>query len=420
MIGAVLTELAPRVSHADLVRTTDETLSVAVDADGIEILEDHADAIQVRAVEHGRLGWAAGSTSELPAVVAAALRSAAIGEPTTLFPPAPAGLAAVATSSPAARSLGAGDLIDLARRLGDRLARRGWTVETWAERSIGLVEVGNTRGVLTSYEVTLAGIGAVVAASGGPICRVHQARVGPPETADLERLVDEVEARLTPPVLDEPTLPPSGRVWFGPRAVRSLLEPVLARLTGDRWLTGPAGWTLDDRLTLIDDPHAAGRPGSRPICDDGVVTRPVVLIERGAPGQGIVDLVAASRHRVPATGHGWRRGFSAARTGFSNLILADGDRPADRLGAALGDGLFVPEFRFGPAPNPATGIFRVEVPWAFRVEGGRVVGRIDGVVLSGDAFELLGRVTAVGADGEWIGAARMPSLVVDGVRFDLR
>ncbi len=419
MIGAVLTELAPRVGHADLVRTTDETLSVSVGPGGTGIAEDQVDTVQVRAIEHGRLGWAAGATAEVGAVVAAALRSAAIGEPTVLFPPAPAGLASVATSSPAARSLRAADLLDTARRLSDRLARRGWTVETWAERSIGLVEVGNTRGVLTSYDVSLTGVGAVVTAAGGPTCRVHQSRVGPPETADLERLVDDVLARLTPPVLDDPSLPPSGRVWFGPRGVRALLEPVLARLIGNRWLGGRS-WALDDRLTLVDDPLVPGRPGSRPICDDGVVTRAIVLVERGVPRQGIADLVTASRHRVPATGHGWRRGFGGVRTGFSNLILSDGDLPADRLAATVGDGLYVPEFVFGPAPNRANGIFRVVAPWAFRVEGGRITGRIDGAILAGDAFELLGRVVGIGADGEWIGAARMPSLVLDDVRFDLR
>ena len=75
----------------------------------------------------------------------------------------------------------------------------------------------------------------------------------------------------------------------------------------------------------------------------------------------------------------------------------------------------VAELAPGSAPNPAAGVFRVEAPWTYLVEKGRIVGRIEGAVLQGDVFALLNRVIAIGAETDWIGSWQLPSLVLDGV-----
>jgi PmbA protein len=282
------------------------------------------------------------------------------------------------------------------------------------------VEVVNTRGVTAAYEVTVVGVGATVSTSGGAACRVHLVEVGVPPLTAIEGLVAEIDERLDPPLLEED--PPAGpaRVWFKPRAVAALLGPVLSRLAGERWVGGRERFPLlDRRLNLADDPLAAGRPGSRPIDDDGVPTRRLTLIHEGRAVAGILDLVTASRSFLPATGHGWRRGFGAPRIGFSNPVLAPGAGSPDDLAVAVGDGLVVADLRFGPAPNPESGAFRMWAPWTYLTRAGAIHGRLAGVELSGNVFELLGsRVLAVGADAQWVGSSRVPSLVLDGVVVD--
>ncbi|MGE0443468.1 MAG: metallopeptidase TldD-related protein [Gemmatimonadales bacterium] len=420
MIGAVLTDLARRVDHADLVGTTDHTLLAVVAAGGSGLGEDGVDTIQVRVAAGGRTGWAGGAGAEADAVGAAAIRSAAVGDPARLFFPAAADVPVVETRSPAAAALDAPGVADLARQLYRLAGGRDRIVETWVERSVGSVSVANTRGVQTSYDTSLVGFGIEArAARGGPVVRLHQAAAGVPTTADLARLADDVIRALEPPVIEAEGTEVT-RVWFAPRAVRALLTPVLAGLIGERWLAGrdtrPA---LDARITIVDDPLAAGRPGSRPICDDGVPSRRLTLVDRGIARQGILDLVTGSRRLLPATGHGWRRGMAAGRTGFTNVRLAAGSAESAEIAREAGDGVLVLDAAFGPAPDPATGVFRMPVPWAYRLANGVVAGRLDGGVLVGDAFELLRRVVAVGRDTEWIGACEAPSLVVDGVRLEL-
>ena len=227
--------------------------------------------------------------------------------------------------------------------------------------------------------------------------------------------------RAAPPVLDLGEGRDRTTVWFTPAASRALLTPVLARLLGERWLASRDTWpVLDSRLTISDDPLAPGRPGSRPVCDDGVPSRRLVLIDRGHAVAGLLDLAVASRHGLPATGHGWRRGPSAPRIGFTNLVVEPGDAGPGDLARAAGNGLLVEDLTFGPAPDPVSGVFRVSVPWAYQLSEGEIVGRLEGTSITGDVFDLLRRVVAVGADSEWSGPVRMPALVIDGVGVERR
>ena len=420
MIAGVLADLRSRASHADLVRARDETITAILGANGEAVVSvDQSDTVQIRVLADGRLGWAGGDTASVRSIAESALRSAAAGDPAEMFFPAPASLPAVVTRSPAAAALTAPDLLGLAGSLADRLRRMNLRTETWAERSAGGVDVGNSRGVIASYDVTMIGLGVSIA--GGPApCRLHVAGVAPPDEAAFDSLVDEVETRFGPP-LDLTELPATARVWFKPRAVRALLAPVLVRQTGDRWIaTGARRSAIDSRLSLYDDPLIDGRPGSRPICDDGIPTQRLALIREGRPVAGLLDLRTASRHRLPATGHGVRRGYRAPGVAFSNLMLESSEPGTRDVAAAVGEGLLVSEIELGPAPNPDRGVFRVAVPWCYRIAGGRMVGRVEGAVLVGDVWRLLERVAAIGADAEWHGAARVPSLVLDGVGVGLR
>ena len=421
MIAGVLADLRARASHADLVRARDETVTVTLDGDGAAAASiDQSDTVQIRVLADGRLGWSGGATASTPAVADSACRSAAAGDPAEMFFPAPAALPTVITRSPAAAALMVQDLVRLAGSLADRLRRLNLRIETWAERSAGTVEVGNSRGVLVSYDVTLTGIGVSVA--GGPApCRLHVAGVAPPGESDLDALVADVEARFGPAALDLTSLPATARVWFKPRAVRALLAPVLVRHTGDRWI-GSRGRrrAIDPRLSLLDDPLIDSRPGSRPICDDGIPTQRLALIRAGQPVAGLLDLRTASRHQLPATGHGMRRGYRAPGAAFSNLVLESSEPGTADLAGLVGEGLLVSEIEVGPAPNPERGIFRVAVPWCYRVAGGRIVGRVEGASLAGDVLRMFERVVAIGADAEWRGAVRVPSLVIDGVGVALR
>jgi PmbA protein len=311
----------------------------------------------------------------------------------------------------------------MARLLLDRLQRSDRRVECWAERSVGSVRVGNTRGVMTGYRVTLAGVGAVVESIGvgsAPPCRVFTSGSALPTLPEIEGLVAEVGRRLLPSIATPATgLAPRLPICLAPRAVVTFLRPLRAALTGlqalrgDSPLRGKLGEQLfDPRLTLLDDPLAPGRPGSRPIDDDGVVSRCLPLIDRGRVAGFLADLSEGARAGVPSTGHGWRTAHASSRVGVTNLRMLPGTENRPTLLTMMGKGILIEELEWCAGPNPISGTIALRAPWAYLVESGTIKGRLEGVVLSGNVFEALRELGGVGNDAAWIGASCMPSLLL--------
>lgn len=426
MIGRILDALAGRVASADAVIKTDDTLSVSISPEGdTRVSEARSHLSHLRVARQGRIGFASTTGDEGSELVGRAMASAASGEELELFLPAPAPLPNVQTRAPQAAAADAAVLSALARSLRDRLVRSHRRVETWAERSSGRVQVANTRSVLAGYGVTLAGVGAVVESIGSesaPPCRVHCAAVALPTLADVEALVAEVDRRLEPAILPGPGSLSGLPVCLAPRALATFLRPLRAALTGYEALLGRSPLrgrlgerALDEQLTLVDDPVVPGRPGSRPVDDDGVVSRRVSLVEQGRLVGFATDVMVGSRARVPSTGHAWRLPNAASRVGLTNLVMEPGTLPRERVLAELGRGVLIEDLDWGEGANPVSGTIVARAPWAYLVEGGAVRGRLEGVVLSGNAFEVLRHIRAIGSDASWVGASCLPSLAVDGL-----
>lgn len=427
MIARLLDALSGRVGAADAVMKVDDTLTLAISADGeTRIGRSRSRISHLRVVREGRAGYAFSTGNDAGELVGHALTASASGGEIELFLPAPAPLPDVATRAPQAASAEVPALEALARALLHRLRQTGRRIEVWAERAVGLVQVGSTRGVQAGYETTLAGIGAVVESIGAgsaPPCRVHTAATDLPSLPDVEALVSEVNRRLAPRILEPARpLPATMATCLSPRAAATFLRPLRAALTGREALLGSSPLrgklgerVFDERLSIVDDPLAPWRPGSRPIDDDGVISRRLPLIERGRLVGFLVDLEVGARANVPSTGHGWRLPAAAPRVGFTNLRVAPGIEGLATLLTMMGRGLLIEDLEWSGGPNPLSGSLSLRAPWCYLVEGGVVQGRLEGVTLTGNAFKALSQLAAVGNDATWIGACCLPSLLLEGL-----
>ena len=419
MIGSIIDAVRPRTGFADALSQSDETLTVSVNDSGEEISRRALRQLHLRVEDQGRLGLAVREDGLIPPLVESALQNARYGPLTALLAPYPSPLPSATTSFPATSALGATDLLGSARMLRARLQASGREVETWAERSVGRVDVGNTHGVIAGYDVSLAGIGFRVRAStpaGALLVRLHDSSLTGPDDAMISELVTELDQRLAPPVLDESPPDQPKRLWLMPRAVAAVMVPLCqALLARQVWseeglFAGKLGEpVLSPALTLVDDPLAPGRPGSRPVDDEGVICRRITVLEHGVLKCAPADLMTASRLGVPPTGHGRRAAGGPPSTAWSNLELAPG--PESNGALTIDDGILIRELPF-PAGQCFDGRVALSTPWAYKVERGEIVGRYDRLVLKGNAFDWLSRVERVGATVKWIGARRLPELVV--------
>jgi predicted Zn-dependent protease len=422
MIGQLLDAATRRVRNADACVMSDHSLSVTHSPEGAEATHRDSHIAHLRLEDEGRLGAAARDDRDVGAVVHAAMASAKVGREGALLRPLPAPLPTVMTSHPGAASLGVRDLNSIAETLRARVSRAGRVVRTWAERSAARVDVGNTRGVLAGYDATMVGLGlsaASPASSGRLALRLRHVAVGIPDEPVIAGLAREVEDFLAPPLLDAHPLGGAHPVWLTPRALAVVLAPLRQSLLAHGVCSAHGPWMgkvgdriLDDRVTIADDSLAPGRPGSRPIDDEGVVTQRRVLVRSGILVGALADLEAAARFGIPATGSAKRGSGSRTWIGWSNIVLEPGDATEAELLEAAEGGVLIRDLYPGSG-NQAHGRVSWSTPWAYKVEKGNVTGRYERYELQGSVFEMLNRVVAVGKEGRWIGANGLPDIVVE-------
>lgn len=434
MIGRLLEAVSGHVAAADALVKTDDTLTLEISAEGdTRVASSRSQVGHLRVVRDGRVGASSGTggEAEIPDLVGRAMTSAAAGEELGLFFPAPAPVPELRTRSPQTAAADAALLDDLARTLLERLQRGNRRVEVWAERSVGSVKVGNSRGVLVGYTVSIAGVGAVVESIGvgsAPPCQVYASSVALPTLPEVEGLVAEVDRMLDPPIAEFSQRSGSRMpVCLAPRAVATFLRPLRAAVTGrqawlgDSPLRGKLGeQVFDPRLSLIDDPLVEGRAASRPIDDEGVVSRRLSIIDRGRVVGFLSDLAVGARANVPSTGHAWRTPHALSRVGMTNLRVLPGPENRATLLTMMGKGILIESLEWGAGPNPISGTIALRAPWAYLVEGGRIRGRLEGVVLSGNVFDALEELGGVGNDATWIGAACLPSLLLNAMSISVQ
>jgi PmbA protein len=426
MITRLLDAARARVQMADVVAKTDETLTVRL-RDG-EVIAAHTSeqaGHNLRVVVDGRIGVAGSTELEPEALFEAAMSSAAAGDAAPLLLPSPSPLPRVHTHVPRAAAANAAELAQLGGLLTQRLRHADRSVTVHVERSVGSVQVGNTRGVDTEYQVTLVALDIdVVGPSQDDSVHVvaHLAGADLPDDATIEALVADFEQRLGWASASAPAPATTAPVLLLPEAVRALLGPVQQALVGKAFLLGtsPLADSLGERvlhpsLFLTDDPLRDGKAGSRPVDDEGVPSFRAPLIEGGVIRRCIYDLETGALAGRPSTGHGRRSTFGKAQPAFSNLVLHAGEHDLASLLAKMGDGLLVDAVAGGTGGSSRSGTFTHPVVLGYRVQGGEVTGRVEGVVIAGNVFDALGAIEGIGRDARWIGSSLLPPLLLDGL-----
>lgn len=393
----------------------------------------------LRVLVQGRVGLAGSTAGDVSGLVERAVASAELGETVPLVFPSHQNAPQVATHERAAADAALPRLIEIGQELVERLARDGCQVNVSIERVNGETAVANSAGAHARYAETAVAIGADIRRIGGDdVLMVYDQWVatGLPGAADLDALVGSITARLDHAIAVVASPAGSLPVVFTPAGLAAILLPLEQALSGKAVLQGvsPLAGKVGERvfdatMSLGDDPLIPGRPNSRPVDDEGVASRRLALVDQGTVRGFIYDLETAARASTASTGHGRRSIFGKPHAAYSNLTfgplpspLSPGGEKGEGRGsigggliAGIADGLVVDDLIGVGQGNLMGGGFSHPVALAYRVQGGRITGRVKGAAVAGNVYELLKRVGGWGNDGRWIGSRWSPSLLLEGV-----
>jgi PmbA protein len=210
-------------------------------------------------------------------------------------------------------------------------------------------------------------------------------------------------------VLDEYTAPALLGMYLGSFSAEAA-QKGLSRLKGRLGETIAAA-----EITLTDDPHRPGAPGSRYLDVEGVATQPLALIEGGVFRSFLYHVESARKDGRASTGHAGRGYAGGISTRTHSLVLPTGPHGLEALCALPERCLLVTELEGGAGCNPVSGDLSIGVQ-GHLIEGGRRVQPVDAITIAGNFFDLLRQVRGIGARYQPNLSNRfIPALLVEGL-----
>ena len=221
-----------------------------------------------------------------------------------------------------------------------------------------------------------------------------------------DRVIRQLELAKEKATVSTKLLP----VIFTPRGVANALLPPLALafngkmvLEGASKLENRLGEQVFDKgLNLWDDATLAYSVGSRPCDDEGVPSQRVPLVSHGVVANFLYDLQTAALAGTQSNGHGERAGGGFPKPAISSLIIDEGSVSFQDMVADIKEGLIVEELIGTGQGDVLSGDFGGNVLLGCKVESGKIVGRVKDTMISGNVYQVLKQLLAVGCEARWV------------------
>lgn len=419
-----LLSLAERnARQAEVFYSSVKETPVIFEANRLKQLQTNESAlVALRIVRDGRVGFSTATTlADMESLVNRAVEVSQFGAPARFDLPGRQAYSEVAIHDPEV------DRYDIERMVAlgeDMISKvRGHTRAIQCDASVdkGTASVWllNSRGAEACFEKSFFG----VTLEGNLIRDTDMLFVGDSESSchpirEVDLLVSSVIRQLD--LSQKQATVSTGRlpVIFTPHGVASaVVAPLSVAFNGRMVLQGVSPLVnkigervFSDKLCLWDDGTIDYRPRSRPCDDEGVYSRRLDLVQGGIIGEFLYDLQTAAFMGVESTGSGDRGGGLPAPS-ISSLVFGTGNASFDDMIKELKEGLVVEQLMGAAQTNVLGGDFSGNVLLGYKVENGRIVGRVKDTVVSGNIYDALNRVVAVGVEGRWVGTVFTPAIL---------
>ncbi len=408
---------AKRVAEeAEVFMVSSEETPVQFEANRLKYIQSkQTSAVALRIVRQGKIGYA--TTTELgdsQNLVNNAMETAQFGMPAKFELPSPSSYPQVEVFNSDVESVATNEMIKLGEELITMVRAHTPDIvcQAGVTKTIALVRIMNSRGGQANYRKSIFSLGI----EGNLIRGTDMLFVGESESschpisetkAVAEVVLQQLELAQNQASVPTRQLP----VIFTPRgAASALILPLIAAFNGKIVLEGasPIGSKLgqpvfDEKLWLWDDPTMDYRPESRPCDDEGIPSQRTPLIEQGTVANFLYDLQTAALAHTQSTGNGSRNRGGLPTPSPSAFIIASGDTTFDEMVNDIKEGLVI-EFLMGAEQgNILGGDFSGNVLLGYKVENGKIVGRVKDTMVSGNIYQLLKQITAIGSEAKWVG-----------------
>lgn len=418
MIEEVLDKARKVANQAEVFYMEAESTPVGFENNRLKHLQSRqTKGIALRIVKDGKVGFA--STTDLrnpSSIVQAAVEAAPFGPDAHFQLPGATAYSAVELYDPAVERVSLERMIELGQALidGARAVSPEIVCQAGVSKDTVLLRVLNSNGGKTSYRKSIFSLGLEgLLIRGTDMLFVGDGETGCQPIEDpkpiIERTIRQLELARETATIATGEYP---AVFTQSGVGSALLPPILVALNGKTVFQGasPLGERLgqqvfDPQINLVDDATIGYRPGSSPSDEEGVPTRQLRLIDHGVPSIFLYDLQTAGLAGAQSTGSGRRSLETPPSPSTSNLVLEGGKVSFDDFIADIKEGLVIEYLMGAGQGNVLAGEFSGNVLLGYKVESGKLVGRVKDTMVSGNVYEAMKHGVGIGNDGRWAGGS---------------
>jgi PmbA protein len=399
---------------AEVFETSSEETRAHFEANRLKQLQtNQSTTTALRIIKKGRVGYAT-ATGAITAqeLVASAVETAAFGSEAKFELPDAQDYPKVGVFDAKVSSVPIKDMVQLGEAMIAAVTAHRTGILCDAEVSRGVVSVRllNSRGGQASYRKSFFSLGIEgTLIEGTDMLFVGESDSSCRPLADTKKITDVVlrQLDLAKDRAKAPTRPLP--VIFTPDGVMALIMPLMSACNGKTVLQGasPLGDKVgkpvfDKSFSLHDDPTVAYRPASRPCDDEGVPSRRTALVSRGIVEDFFYDLQTAGLAGKQSTGNGGRGRGGLPSPSPSAFIVTPGRTTFDDMVASIKEGLVVEQLMGAEQGNILGGDFSGNVLLGYKIENGKIVGRVKDTMVSGNVYKVLKDIAAIGSETKWV------------------
>jgi PmbA protein len=409
--------LARRLAEkADVLLISSEETPVQFEANRLKnILSKQSTTLALRVVKDGRIGYASTTVlSNIDKLVNNAIETAQFGMPAKFELPGTTAYPEVAVFDSAVAAIPMDKMIELGEKMVS--AVRNHTPEIVAEaevtRIVADIHFMNSKGAQSKYRKSVFALGV-----GGALIRgTDMLFVGDGQSSC--RPIEDIGV-ITRVVINQLELAKNNAsvtsrqmpVIFTPQGVaEAFLPSLMSAFNGKIVLQGasPVGSKIgqqlfDNKFSLQDDPTLPYRPHSR-ICDDeGTPSQSTALITEGVVSGFLYDLQTAGLAGKKSTGNGSRGSGGLLSPSPSAFIIAPGNVAFTDMVTDIKEGLVIEQLMGAEQGNILGGDFSGNVLLGYKIENGKIVGRVKDTMVAGNIYQILKDIAAIGKDAKWLG-----------------
>jgi len=424
----ILSKAKKVAEQAEVFQVTSQRTPVKFEANQLkQIQTKESTSTALRLIKDGKIGFAQVSGSVDPeTLINMAMETCNFGAAARFDFPGLNSYPGVEIYDPKVEQITIDEMVQIGEQLINTIKKH--TPEILCEASIGKgtasVRITNSNGGKAGYEKSFFSVGIEgIIVLDSEMLFVGDSQSSCHPTLDFKALTDEVITQLELAKNKAESATQAMPVIFKPNGVASaLISPLMTAFNGKIVFMGASPLkdklgqqVFDKKLSMWDDATVPYQVASCPCDDEGVPGQKTPLIENGIVSQFLYDLQTAGLANTRSTGNG-NRGGGLPSPSISSLIIKEGETSFSEMVKSVKQGLVIEQLIGATQGNILNGDFSGNVLLGYKIENGEIKGRVKDTMVSGNVYQALKQIEAIGNDVRWVeGFLRTPSIFCSGL-----